>query len=90
LDLKPGGVRANHYHESKVEHIYVVQGRMELVVEALDSGSREQFGLETGDLAVIQPRIAHAFLVKEEGLAIEFSPGQFNPGDIHRHVLVEA
>lgn len=87
LELKTKGLRGNHFHESKVEHVYMVRGRMRVIARDLDSDEEVEMELETGDLAVIQPRIAHAFRVLEEGAAIEFAPGRFDPTDIHPYSL---
>ncbi|MCU0772103.1 MAG: hypothetical protein MUE94_10105 [Verrucomicrobia bacterium] len=87
FELLVSGVRGNHYHRTKVEHVYVVQGAMELAAQDLATGERVLVGLNAGDLAVIQPGIAHAYRVVRPGWAVEFAPSAFDPADIHPHPL---
>lgn len=88
LELKPGAIRGNHYHVVKVERVYVVSGGMELVARDLDSDETVTWALRAGDLALIQPRVAHAFRVTAAGVAIEFAPTPFDPQDIHPLSLI--
>jgi hypothetical protein len=87
IELRAGQVRGNHYHEIKEERIYVMQGALDLVLEDIDSRRREILPLQTGDLAVIQPRVAHALQMSQPGWAVEFSVARFDPADTHRYAL---
>ena len=88
IELKAGTVRGNHYHKVKREYVYVLSGKLLLVLEDLEDRAREAFELAAGDLVLIQPGVVHALQVKESGLAVEFSPDRFNPADTHRTQLV--
>jgi mannose-6-phosphate isomerase-like protein (cupin superfamily) len=88
LELTAGGVRANHYHSRKQEWIYLVRGRLNVVVEEMESKVRESFVLEAGDLALIGPGVAHVLQTLEPGFAIEFSPGRFDASDASRWQLL--
>ena len=88
LELRAGGVRANHYHKIKRELLYMIGGELLLIVEDIDSGERVPLSLQPGDLAAIQPGIAHALQTVVPGQAIEFSTTRFDPADIHRFPLV--
>ena len=88
LELREGGVRGNHYHQTKVEHVYLMRGEIELIAEEMASGERAEVVMQAGDLAIIQPGVAHAFRVRQPGVAIEFAPTRFNPSDVHRHNLI--
>ena len=87
LDLVSGTVRGNHHHHIKVEHVYLMRGKLQLVAEDLETGEPTESAMEPGDLVVIQPGVAHAFRVMQEGVAIEFAPTRFDPADIHQHAL---
>jgi mannose-6-phosphate isomerase-like protein (cupin superfamily) len=87
LELRPGTVRGNHYHSIKEEWFYLAAGELLLVVEAIESKLRETIPLQAGDLAVIHPRVAHAYRVTRAGHAIEFAPRRFDPADTCRHPL---
>ena len=88
IELREGTVRGNHYHEVKEEFIYLIQGELLLVMEDIDSRTRESVSLQTGDLVVISPRVAHALKILKHGHAIEFSTARFDVADTHRHPLV--
>jgi mannose-6-phosphate isomerase-like protein (cupin superfamily) len=87
LELVTGTVRGNHHHHTKVEHVYLMRGALELIAEDVETGQRTQLAMKPGDLVVIQPGVAHAFRVIQEGVAIEFAPTRFDPADSHRHVV---
>lgn len=87
LELVEASVRGNHYHTRKEEHVYLMRGSMELIVEDPGSRERAEVRMEPGDLTVIQPGLAHAFRILHPGVAIEFSPTRFDPADIHPHQL---
>lgn len=88
IELREGTVRGNHYHEVKEEFIYLVQGELLLVVEDIDSKARDSITLQTGDLASISTRVAHALKTLKNGHAIEFSKARFDAADTHRYPLV--
>lgn len=88
IELRAGGVRGNHYHERKLEHVYVISGEVELTVEDLTTRERATLRLKSGDLVSIEVRIAHAFRPISPGQAIEFSPGRLAPDDTFRFPLV--
>src|SRR5262245_47891745 len=67
IELRPGTARGNHYHKVKAEYVYVIRGKVELIVEEVGSGGRVGIALETGDLAFIQTGVAHALRVIEPG-----------------------
>ena len=88
IELQAGSVRGNHYHKAKQEWVYMMSGEVTLIVEDLESKTRESVQLNAGDLAFIQTGIVHALQVTKSGQAIEFSTCRFDPNDIYRHKLV--
>ena len=88
IEMRVGTVRGNHVHRVKEEIVYVISGRLELVVQELPKGERVAIELVPGDLALISTGIAHAIKPLEEGLAIEFSKTRFDPLDAERVVLI--
>jgi len=87
IDLLPGQVRGNHYHQVKEELVYVIRGEVLLSVADIDSRESASVALRTGDLVMIRPRITHALRTVEAGHAIEFSVARFDPADIHRFAV---
>jgi uncharacterized cupin superfamily protein len=80
-ELRAGAVRGNHYHKIKQEWLYIISGKLSLVLEDIESGLRDTLTLARGDLAFIPTGVAHALHVQESGHAIEFSPSAFDPTD---------
>jgi len=86
--MKVGAVRGNHVHRVKEELVYVLSGRLELVVQEIPGGERVTLELGPGDLVFISTGIAHALKPLEAGTAIEFSKARFDPSDVQRVVLI--
>ena len=80
-ELRAGAVRGNHYHKFKQEWIYIISGRLSLLLKDIESGLSDTLTLAGGDLAFIPTGVAHALHVQESGHAIEFSPSAFDPAD---------
>lgn len=85
--LKPQSLRGNHYHERKREWLYLISGELSLLLEDIGSRERTTLELQAGDLALVEPRIAHTLVPKLPGQAIEFSPIRFDPADIYPYSL---
>lgn len=88
IELRPGSVRGNHFHNVKQEFVYILQGDATLLVEARASKVRESIPVSTGDLVFIAAGLAHCLQVQKAGFAIEFSEAKFDPADIHRYPMV--
>jgi len=79
-----GYYRGGHYHRKKVEHFYVVSGRIRVRLVDLDSGQRSQVFLEEGQRVTIYPNCAHRFEAEEEAQVIEYYNSIYDPeDDIH-------
>lgn len=82
IETRAGGLRGNHYHKVKIERIYVLQGRVQVRVEDIQTHARASVSLQPGDLLLIQTDIAHQLRTVEPGQAIEFSQTRFDASDI--------
>src|SRR6478752_143983 len=49
IELKVGTVRGNHYHKIKREYVYVLSGKLRLVVRELTTGKSEETELGAGE-----------------------------------------
>ena len=87
IQFVSGTTRGNHYHRQKQEWVYLFAGAGLLVVEDVETKVREAISMVTGDLVYIPPNIAHAFVVQQDGMAVEFSPIRFDPADTYRYML---
>ena len=81
LELRQGTTRGNHYHKIKREFLYVMSGHLNVLLEDIASRDKAAVDLKTGDLVDIQPAVAHAYIVKIPGQALEFSEAKFNATD---------
>jgi len=60
ITSRKGAVRGNHYHKDTIQYLYVLEGRLRVVVQM--SGEKpEEAILERGDLVVNAPHERHAF-----------------------------
>ena len=82
FELRVGGTRGNHYHKIKQEWIYVIQGKVVVIVQDTQTSARATVPLAAGDLLLIPTLIAHALQPIEPGQGIEFSTARFNAEDI--------
>jgi hypothetical protein len=48
FELRAGGIRGNHYHKAKEEWIYVVQGRLNVAVQDIQTSARAAVPLAPG------------------------------------------
>lgn len=81
VELRAGGVRGNHVHERKIEHLYLVAGEVDLGLEDRESRERTVVRLHPGDRVVIPPGVAHAVRTVQPGHLVEFAPEPLAPGD---------
>lgn len=83
IEVRVGSDRGNHYHKVKEEWVYVMQGKVLVVVQDIQTNARASVPLERGDLLFIQTRIAHVLRPVESGQALEFSRARFDATDIY-------
>lgn len=88
VELRVGGIRGNHIHQIKEEHVYLISGELLLVAQDGLDGQRVSLELQAGDLVKISTGVAHAFNPLKPGLAVEFSKARFNPADVQKVVLI--
>ncbi|MEV6375487.1 cupin domain-containing protein [Micromonospora musae] len=92
LEFRPetGRPRGNHYHERKIEILYVISGRLRAAYEDLESGERSQATLEAGDLVTVLPRCAHVYYADGPAQAVELAAEPYDPDDVHPYEVGEA
>lgn len=86
----PTAPRGNHFHAVKTEHLYIVDGLVRATYRDLDTDETAEVELTGGDLVVVQPRCAHAYVALEHSHAVEFSPLGYDPADTIAYVLAGA
>jgi len=83
IEVRVGSDRGNHYHKVKEEWVYVMQGKVLVVVQDIETSARASVPLEKGELLFIQTGIAHVLRPVESGQALEFSRARFDATDIY-------
>jgi dTDP-4-dehydrorhamnose 3,5-epimerase-like enzyme len=76
-----GLFRGGHYHVNKVEHFYVVSGRLRVRLVDLDSGHKCEATLQAGHRVTIHPHCAHRFEAEQDAQVIEYYAGVYEPED---------
>jgi mannose-6-phosphate isomerase-like protein (cupin superfamily) len=88
IELRPGGIRGNHFHRVKKEHVYLISGEVLMVAQDGKEGTPVSIMLNEGDLVTIETGIAHALKPLRAGSAIEFSETSFDAADVHGFKLM--
>ena len=83
----PDAPRGNHFHAVKTEHLYIVDGLVRATYRDLDTEETTEVELTAGDLVVVQPRCAHAYVALTHSHAVEFSPLSYDPADTIAYAL---
>lgn len=89
IELRPGTLRGNHYHQQKQETVYLISGEMNLALEEVATGTRETIKLAPGDLVTIPAGVAHAMQPTAPGYAVEISPVRFQPEDTFKRSVLD-
>lgn len=84
--------RGNHYHNKKVEYIYICKGKVKAYFKNRfkENGKIEVVEVKEGSLIFIKPGVSHAIEALEEGFGIEFSPTKFDivKEDNYKDILI--
>jgi dTDP-4-dehydrorhamnose 3,5-epimerase-like enzyme len=76
-----GLFRGGHYHVNKVEHFYVVSGRLRVRLVDLETGNKDEITVEEGQRVTIHPNCAHRFEAEQDAQVIEYFAGVYEPED---------
>jgi dTDP-4-dehydrorhamnose 3,5-epimerase-like enzyme len=76
-----GLYRGSHYHKEKVEHFYVIGGRLRVELVDLESGWHGQVALSGGQRVTIHPYCAHRFAAEEDAQVIEYYDSRYDADD---------
>jgi quercetin dioxygenase-like cupin family protein len=69
-----GAVRGHHYHKETVQYVYILEGRMKLLVRTPDQPTTAII-LEKGDLAFTDVLEEHAMIALEDSAFMVFTRG---------------
>ena len=76
-----GFYRGGHYHREKVEHFYVISGKLLVQMVDLDTQEKSNVRLREGQRVTIYPNCAHRFIADEDAQVIEYFDSMYDPED---------
>ncbi len=80
---------AGHYHARMEEHFYVIGGKLEFVVEHVDTKERKRYELLPGNSLVIPARYAHLALPAPNTQFLGIIDIDFDPKDFCKYSFDE-
>ena len=78
-----GFYRGGHYHKKKVEHFYVISGKLLVQMVDLDTQEKSEVRLREGQRVTIHPNCAHRFTAEKLAQVIEYFDALYDPEDDH-------
>jgi len=76
-----GFYRGGHYHLRKIEHFYVIAGRILIRLVDLETGEKSQVEVKSGHCVMIEPNCAHRFEALEDAHVIEYYDAMYEKSD---------
>ncbi|MGD2125309.1 MAG: cupin domain-containing protein [Desulfobacteraceae bacterium] len=76
-----GYSRGGHYHIKKIEHFYIISGKLRVRLVDLESGEESETNLHEGQRVTIYPKCAHRFEAEEDAQVIEYYDCRYEPDD---------
>ena len=73
--------RGGHYHLKKIEHFYVISGRILIRLRDLETGEKSEVQVHTGDRVILHPNCAHRFEALEDAQVIEYYDALYSKDD---------
>lgn len=83
FSLKQGNgfYRGGHCHLRKIEHFYVIGGRIRILWADLETGERGRVEVRGGHCVQIEPNCAHRFEAIEDAQVIEYYDALYDKSD---------
>ena len=76
-----GLYRGGHYHDKKIEHLYIVKGVLPVQLVDLDIVEKSETILKEGQRVTIFPRCAHRFTANQDAQVIEYYNCKYEKDD---------
>lgn len=80
-------VRGGHYHRQTRELFYIVSGEIEVTVEELETGEKDQFTAKANDIFVIEPMHLHTFRTLSDASWLNMLNPALDPDDMDFHLI---
>lgn len=75
VESKADSIRGNHVHLYTTENLYVAIGKVTLHLQDTATGETEVLALAAGDIATVQPGVAHAIHAHEWSVLLAVAEG---------------
>ena len=84
ITSKYGSIRGNHYHPDQIQNDYLVSGKYEYITKDIKDvdGETESNIIESGDLVITPPMVAHAMRFLDDTIFLTFTTG---PRDTNKY-----
>ncbi|HDL52936.1 MAG TPA: cupin domain-containing protein [Proteobacteria bacterium] len=66
IETRSGHTRGNHYHKETRELFFIISGEIEVSIEDVRTGNREEFVGRKGDMFVVDIYEKHTFFTKSD------------------------
>ncbi|MGA7876427.1 MAG: hypothetical protein WCA08_12260 [Desulfoferrobacter sp.] len=76
-----GLYRGGHYHLNKIEHFYVVSGKILIHLVDLETREKSHVNVAAGHRVVLHPNCAHRFEALEDAQVIEYYDAVYDRAD---------
>ena len=89
ITSKAGSIRGNHYHPDQVQNDYLVSGKYEYLVKDTKNKDAkiESKIIESGDLVITPPMVAHAMRFLEDSVFFTFTTGHRDTESYEEHTI---
>jgi dTDP-4-dehydrorhamnose 3,5-epimerase-like enzyme len=86
IETRAGQTRGRHYHKETRELFFIIEGDVDIEIENLQTGRRENFHAVKGDIFVVEPYEMHTFHVRRDARWINMLSRKHDPEvpDFHR------
>jgi dTDP-4-dehydrorhamnose reductase len=81
-----GSVRGNHYHKVTREGIFIIDGKIRIILVDLAKSSKRTFVAKAGDVLLINPNTVHTFKMLSKSRWINLLSQPFDSGNKDIHV----
>ncbi len=86
IETSAGQVRGEHYHKETVELFFIISGEINISIEDVRTGTRNEFIVAKGDIFIVDPYEMHTFRTISDSQWINMLSHPLDPDfpDFHR------
>ncbi len=84
---RKGLERGNHYHKKSIEYVYVLEGRIKLIVSDVKGKNRREFILKEGTFVIIPSKIIHIYVSLTEARILDAKTISYKRGGYEKDTV---